>query len=79
MVDDGETDVVPAARAEVNAPGAMEMEVAPVVDQLSVLDAPETMPVGLAVNELMTGRLGRDTDTTMEAVALPALLDAVRV
>lgn len=38
-----------------NVPGAMAILVAPVVVQLSVLLDPETIPVGLAVKELIVG------------------------
>ncbi len=38
-----------------NVPGAMAILVAPIVVQLSVLLDPETIPVGLAVKELIVG------------------------
>jgi hypothetical protein len=47
--------VVPLAEAEVNPPGEIEIEVAPLVAQLRVLLAPELTLVGLAVNEVMEG------------------------
>ena len=47
--------VVPLAEADVNPPGEIEMEVAPLVAQLRVLLAPELILVGLAVNELIDG------------------------
>jgi hypothetical protein len=40
---------------DVNAPGAMAMLVAPLVSQLSVLPAPEFMPSGVAVKEVIVG------------------------
>jgi hypothetical protein len=39
----------------VNVPGVMEIEVAPLVDQLNVLLAPEVTLVGLAANDAMAG------------------------
>ena len=55
MVAAGLTLVVPLADADVNVPGVMAIVVAPLVAQLSVLLAPELMPVGLAVKEAMAG------------------------
>lgn len=72
----GLTLVEPLADVDVKAPGVMATLVAPVVDQLSVLE-PELMLVGLAVNELITGRL--PTVTVTAAVVDPAALVAVRM
>lgn len=55
MVALGLTLVEPLADADVKPTGVMEMLVAPVVDQLSVLLEPELMLVGLAVKELIIG------------------------
>jgi hypothetical protein len=51
----GLTVVEPLAAVEVKVPGAMEMVVAPVTDQVSVLVAPELTLAGLAVKEAITG------------------------
>jgi hypothetical protein len=51
----GLTVVDPFAEVEVKVPGVMEMLVAPVVAQLSVLLEPEAMLVGLAVKEAIFG------------------------
>ncbi len=55
--------------------------VAPVTDQLRTLLVPETMLVGLATKELITGRFPApaDTVTVAEAVVDPEVLVAVRV
>jgi hypothetical protein len=55
VVEVGLTLVVPFAEVEENAPGAMATVVAPGVFQLSVLLAPELIPVGLAVKEVIVG------------------------
>ena len=47
--------VEPLADVEVNVPGVMAMLVAPIVVQLSVLVAPELMPVGFAAKEVIVG------------------------
>ncbi len=47
--------VEPLADVEVNVPGVMEIFVAPVADQLSVLLVPELMVVGFAEKEVMVG------------------------
>lgn len=73
----GLTLVEPLAAVEVNVPGVMATLVAPLVDQLSVLPEPELMLAGLAVNELITGKLA--TVTVTVAVVDPAMLVAVRV
>lgn len=51
----GLAEVEPLAEVEVKPPGEMEMEVAPVVDQLRVALAPELMALGLAVKDEMVG------------------------
>jgi len=53
----------------VKLPGAMEILVAPVVTQLSVLLEPEAMLAGLAVKLVMVGLLGAVTVTVAVAVA----------
>lgn len=55
MVAVGLTLVEPLADVDVNVPGVMAMLVAPVVVQLSVLLAPEFMPVGLAEKDVIVG------------------------
>ncbi|MGA9670565.1 MAG: hypothetical protein WBQ94_15240 [Terracidiphilus sp.] len=49
----GLTVVEPLADVDVNVPGVMEMLVAPVVVQLSVLLALETMVVGFAEKDVI--------------------------
>jgi hypothetical protein len=51
----GLTFIDPVADVDVNVPGVMAILVAPAVAQLSVLLAPEFMPVGLAAKELIVG------------------------
>jgi hypothetical protein len=75
----GFTVVDPLADVEVNVPGEMAMEVAPVVAQLSLLLEPEAMLAGLAVKELMVGLLGVVTVTIAVDVTEPAALVAVNV
>jgi hypothetical protein len=55
VVTVGVTVVEPFAEVELNVPGEMEIVVAPLVVQLSVLLFPEGMLVGLAVKELTVG------------------------
>lgn len=74
----GLTLVEPLAEVDVKVPGVMATLVAPLVTQLSVLLEPEVMLVGLAVNELMVGKLD-DTVTVTVAVTDPAELVAVNV
>jgi hypothetical protein len=71
--------VEPAAAADVNVPGVMAMDVAPDVVQLKMLVPPEEIPLGLAVNEVMVGLLGRFTVTVTVAVVDPVELVAVMV
>jgi hypothetical protein len=51
----GITFVDPFADAEVNVPGVMAIVEAPLVDQASMLLAPELIPEGLAVKEAIAG------------------------
>jgi hypothetical protein len=51
----GLTLVEPLADVDVNVPGVMAMEVAPVAAQLNVLLAPEFTLVGFAVKEVIAG------------------------
>jgi len=79
-VEVGLTLVEPFAEAEVKLPGVMEMLVAPAVDQLSELLAPEVIVMGAAENELMAGLPPLlVTVTVAVAVTEPALLVAVNV
>jgi hypothetical protein len=57
----------------------MVIVVAPVVTQLRVLMPAKLMLVGLAVNELIVGRLGSATLTVTVAVVEPVVFVAVRV
>ena len=65
----GLTLVEPLAEVDVKLPGAMEILVAPVVTQLSVLLEPEAMLAGLAVKLVMVGLLGAVMVTVAVAVA----------
>ncbi|HLY40634.1 MAG TPA: hypothetical protein VKR52_05440 [Terracidiphilus sp.] len=73
----GLTLVDPLAELVVNDPGVIVMLVAPEVDQLSVLLAPDAILVGLAVNDLIGGRPDPVTVTFTVAVLEPAELVAV--
>ena len=75
----GLTLVEPLADEEVNAPGVMEMLVAPVVAQLSVLLEPEVILAALAVNVMMAGLFAGVTVTVTVEVVDPAALVAVNV
>ena len=75
----GLTVVEPLAAVEVNVPGVIAIEVAPVVAHVSVLLEPELMLVGFAVNALIVGLVGTLTVTVAVAVVDPAALVAVRV
>ena len=79
VVVSGLTFTVPLAEVDARFPGAMLSVVAPEVVQLSVLIPPNEMLVGLAVNELIVGRLGWVTVTTTVAVAVPVVFVAVSV
>lgn len=61
----GLTLVLPLADEEVKPPGEIEMDVAPVVDQLSELLSPEAIEGGLAEKELMVGALPEPPDVTV--------------
>jgi hypothetical protein len=85
VVAAGETSVVPE-EAKVPNPGLIATDVAFDTLQLKVAELPTVMPGGLAVKELITGRLtGSGGDTVSEtitcvvAATLPAALVAVRV
>jgi hypothetical protein len=76
----GLTLVEPLACEEVKLPGVMLMLVAPVVDQLSVLLAPEVMLAGFAVNELIDGLEATAVTVTVAVVVTePAAFVAVIV
>jgi hypothetical protein len=75
----GLTFVEPLAAVDAKVPGVIAMLVAPDVAQLSVLIPPSVMLFGLAVNELMEGRLSWVTVTVTAAVAEPVVFVAVRV
>ncbi len=75
----GLTLVEPLAEVDVKEPGVTATLVAPVVDQLRVLLEPELILVGLAANELMTGRLWAATVTVAFDVTEPAEFVAVSV
>ena len=55
MVAVGLTPVEPLADVELNAPGEIEIVVAPLVVQLSVVLVPELMVAGLAANDTIEG------------------------
>ena len=73
----GLTLVEPLVDVDVNVPGVMAIFVAPFVDQLSVLLAPEFIVAGPAANELIVG--GVITVTVCAEVTEPAASVAVRV
>ena len=75
----GLTLVEPLADVDVNVPGVMAILVAPVVVQFKVLLDPETMPVGLAVKELITGLVDAFTVMLTFDVLDPEALIAVSV
>jgi len=79
VVVSGLTFTVPLAEVDARFPGAMLSVVAPDVAQLSVLIPPSVMLVGLAVNELIVGRLGWVTITVTVEVAVPVVFVAVSV
>ena len=70
---------MPDANVEARFPGAIFSVVAPLVVQLNVLIPPSVILVGLAVNELIDGRLGWVTVTVTVAVAVPVVFVAVSV
>ena len=75
----GLTLVEPLANVDVKVPGVMAIALAPVVDQLSVLAAPEVILAGLAVKETMIGLFVDVTVTVTVDVAEPAAFAAVNV
>lgn len=79
MVAVGLMLVEPLAEVDVNVPGVMEILVAPVVTQFSVLLEPEEIFVGLAVKVLIVGLLAPFTVRVSVDVAEPAGLIAVSV
>jgi hypothetical protein len=79
VVVSGLTLTEPLAEFDARLPGAMLSVVAPDVAQLSVLVPPWVMLFGLAVNELIVGRLGWVKVTVTVAVAEPVVFVAVRV
>lgn len=79
VVASGLTFVVPLAEVDANVPGVIVSVVAPEVAQLSALTPPKVMPVGLAVNELIEGKLGCVTLIVTVAVVDPVVFVAVRV
>ena len=79
MVAVGLTLVEPLANVEVKVPGVMAIALAPVVDQLSVLAAPEVILAGLAVKETMIGLFVDVTVRVTVDVAELAAFAAVNV
>ena len=79
MVAVGLTLVEPLANVDEKVPGVMAIALAPVVDQLSVLAAPEEILAGLAVKETMIGLFVDVTVTVTVDVAEPAAFAAVNV
>jgi hypothetical protein len=76
----GLTLVDPLAAEEVNVPGVIVIDVAPLVAQLSVLLEPEVMLVGFAVNELIVGLPSAAVTVTVAVdVTDPAAFVAVSV
>jgi hypothetical protein len=79
VVTVGLTLVEPLANVDEKVPGVMAIALAPVVDQLSVLAAPEVILAGLAVKETMIGLFVDVTVTVTVDVAEPAAFAAVNV
>lgn len=79
MVAVGLTLVEPLANVDVKVPGVMAIALAPVVDQLSVLAAPEVILAGLAVKETMIGLFVDVTVRVTVDVAELAAFAAVNV
>ena len=73
------TLVEPLANVDEKVPGVMAIALAPVVDQLSVLAAPEVILAGLAVKETMIGLFVDVSVTVTVDVAEPAAFAAVNV
>jgi hypothetical protein len=64
----GLTPVDPLAVLEVNVPGVIATEVAPLVDQFKSLLDPELMLPGLAENELIVGLLAAGFTVTVTVI-----------
>jgi hypothetical protein len=79
VVAEGLTLVELVAKVDVKVPGVMAIVVAPDVDQLSVLLAPEVILVGLAVKVVIVGLLGGLMLTVAVDVVEPPALAAVSV
>jgi hypothetical protein len=79
VVTVGLTLIEPLAEVDVNVPGVMAIDVAPLVDQLRVLLAPEVIVVGLPAKELIVGLLAALTVMVCEEVTEPAASVAVSV
>ena len=79
MVAVGLTLVEPLANVDEKVPGVMAIALAPVVDQLSVLAAPEVILAGLAVKETMIGLFVDVTVRVTVDVAELAAFAAVNV
>lgn len=62
VVAAGLTLIEPLADVDVNVPGVMAIDVAPVAVQVNVLLAPELIPAGLAANAEMVGVGPRSVD-----------------
>jgi ribose/xylose/arabinose/galactoside ABC-type transport system permease subunit len=75
----GLTFVEPLANLDLNVPGVMAILAAPVVAQLSLLLEPETILVGLAVNDPIVGLCTGFTVTVRADVDEPAAFLAVNV
>jgi hypothetical protein len=75
----GLTVVEPLADADVNVPGVIDTRIAPVVVQLSMLLLPELILAGLAVKELITGKVAACTAIVTVVFTEPAELVAVSV
>jgi hypothetical protein len=77
VVDAGLTLVDPLAEVDVKVPGVIAMLAAPVVTQLRVLEEPELIAFGVAVNEVMLGLAPftaklRETGVAAAHAVLPA-------
>jgi hypothetical protein len=79
VVTVGLTLIEPLAEVDVNVPGVMAIDVAPLVDQLRVLLAPEVIVAGLPAKELIVGLLAAFTVMVCAEVTEPAASVAVSV
>jgi hypothetical protein len=75
----GLTLTEPVSELDENLPGLIEMLVVLLVTQLSVVLAPSTILVGVALNEPIVGFGGGVTITFTVLVTVPALFVAFRV